>query len=105
MDTAQASDAGNVPTSSSQVEQAEGTGTMQDAASDVNGTGQGIEDASGSDDDVTETATIQSSQQATVGSTIADAEQVSDAVHPPSTRNHLRNYTIGTLHLDSYVDI
>ena len=33
------------------------------------------------------------------------AEQSTEVADPPHNRNHLRNCTVGTLHLDSYVDI
>ena len=52
-----------------------------------------------------ETATVHSSQLATAGSTTGGAEQSTATTGPPAIRNHLRNYTIGSLHLDSYVDI
>ena len=52
-----------------------------------------------------ETATVHSSQLATAGSTTGGAEQSAASTGPPDLRNHLRNYTIGSLHLDSYVDI
>ena len=52
-----------------------------------------------------ETTTVHSSQLATAGSTTGGAEQSATLTGPPDLRNHLRNYTIGSLHLDSYVDI
>ena len=50
-------------------------------------------------------ATVHSSQLATAGSTTGGAEQSNVTTGPSAVRNHLRNYTIGSLHLDSYVDI
>ena len=50
-------------------------------------------------------ATVHSSQLATAGSTTGEAEPPNVPTAPSGVRNHLRNYTIGSLHLDSYVDI
>ena len=106
-DAAQREGDGNVPTSSSQVEQTEDANMRQDAATDPDVPDRDIQatDEADDNDSLMETATIQSSQQATAGSTTAATEEVTDTVRPSSTRNHLRNYTIGSLHLDSYVDI
>ena len=100
-------DAGNDPTSSSRVEQTGDAGTRQDVMTDANVPEQDIQatDEGADNDSLVETATVQSSLQATAGSTTTAAEQETDTVRPPTMRNHLRRYTIGTLHLDSYVDI
>ena len=99
--------AGETPASSSQPAQIAAAESHHDTAVGVNVTQQDTVAVAEESDrgSATEAATIQSSEMATAGSSRVGVEQSADAAAPPHHRNHLRNYTLGSLHLDSYVDI
>ena len=114
----QSGEPGNVPASSSQTAPAdvsephpgastEVVETQQDTEVESNEAQQGTATVNEESDrgSTMDTATVHSSQLATAGSTTGGAEQSTETTDPPTIRNHLRNYTIGSLHLDSYVDI
>ena len=114
----QSEEPGDVPASSSQTKPAdvpvpqssastEAVESQQDIEVESNEAQQGTATVNEESDkgSTMETATVHSSQLATAGSTTGGAEQSTETTDSPTIRNHLRNYTIGSLHLDSYVDI
>ena len=118
MTDSQSREAGAIPASSSQivlvvvpepqsVAPTEAVESQQDIELESNEAQQGTATVNEESDrgSTMETATVHSSQLATAGSTTGGAEQSTATTNPSAIRNHLRNYTIGSLHMDSYVDI
>ena len=104
----QVREGGAIPASSSQTAPAsEAVESQQDVDLEPIGAQQGTATVNEESDrgSTMDAATVHSSQLATAGSTTGGAEQSSVSTAPSAIRNHLRNYTIGSLHLDSYVDI
>ena len=81
--------------------------TQRDTEEESNEAQQGTETVNEESDrgSTMETATVHSSQLATAGSTTGGAEQSTETTDSPAIRHHLRHYTIGSLHMESYVDI